>query len=735
MQEQGQPAAPTPALLDRYLPEQDGGAHAATGMANLLSKEMLRAMIWRQRFVLLGVTALVVLAGLIFTLLATPTYKATATVRINTDYSQIIEGQELVDPYINPNLILSYLTTLTEVLQSRNMALRVADSLDLPSNEAFAGPDEQLAGISAAQSAENRRQAAANMLRGGVETEVLTNTQIIAISFSSSDAELAAQIANSYAENFLTDDINQAIDANAYAREYLQEQINDARAKLREAEIEAIEYARANRIIAEPAASTGGETATGVAPTLTASNLAQVNEAYTLARARRIEAEQRWSAVANVPAAQLPEVRQSSAVQSMRTQLALRRSELSDLRERYREDYPAVRSAASEIATLSQQIDAVSAEIKAGIRNEFEVARNQERGLQRELSQVSDASLNEQDRRVQYNIIDREVDSMRAQLATLMDRYNQISAAANLRSSNYAMLDPAVVPQAPSSPILSRNLFIALILGLGLAAALAVLRELLDDRLRTIEDVEQRLGLPTLGQTPYVPDTVGNDIDDRFSPISEAYASIRASLDYRLDSNAGVVIQFTSSQATEGKTTSSVALAHKYAEVGRKVLLVDLDLRRPSVHTMFDQSRSQSGGVVDVIFNRLPLERALLPVGGENLHVLPVGETPSNPVEILSSGLVAEFFDRMRTQFDVIIVDSSPVLGIADSPLLSQFVDAVVFVVEANQANWRNSRTAIRRLQDVQAKLAGTILTKFRSLDAGQSYSYQYRYYTYQKKT
>ncbi|WP_340588360.1 GumC family protein [Erythrobacter alti] len=705
----------------------------------MFEMENVRAILWRQRYVLMGVIGLALVAGLVLTMLTTPTYRASATVRIDTSTSTIVEGQDLSDPYINPSQVPTFLATLTRVIESRDMALRVVDSLNLDENEAFLSelattprPD----GVSEEMFEEQRRQAAAGILLEGLETQVLDITQIIEIGYYSPDPMLAAKIANGYAENFLIDDINQSLEANSYAREFLEGEIADIRAELRDAEMRAIAYARANQIIAQPIASPAEDSssASGTSPTLTASNLMQVNEAYTDARARRIQAEQRWRAIAGTPAVQIAAVRDNGEIQSLRARLSERRGRLADLRERYQDDYPEVQEVSSEIEAIQEEIASTSAQIKNSIRDEFQIAARQENALRSELAQVSDASLDEQDRRVQYNIIDREVQALRSQLENLMERNNQISSAANLRSNDYTLLDRARPSDAPASPNLFKNLFIALVLGSALAVALAVLRELLDDRLRSVDDVERRMGLTALGQTPYVHRGVEGEITNSFSPISEAYASIRATLDYVFSSSGKKIIQFTSSQAAEGKSTSSAAIATKYAEIGRKVLLIDMDLRRPALHSLFGKSR-QEKGIVEVLFGRVELSEVLIDVGVDNLHFVPVGEVPGDPIGILSSGLIPEFLKKVRPHYDLIIIDGSPVLGIADAPLLTRFVEGVVFIVEANQAKSRGVRTAVRRLNDVDANLVGAVVTKFRALDAGQSYSYQYSYYAYDSKS
>ena len=257
-----------------------------------------------------------------------------------------------------------------------------------------------------------------------------------------------------------------------------------------------------------------------------------------------------------------------------------------------------------------------------------------------------------------------------------------------------------------------------------------MLRELANDRLRSIEDVEKFLGVPALGQTPHVTEEVDDALDNSFSPLSEAYSSIRATIDYQLADMEHAVIQITSSSAGEGKTTSAIALAQKFASVGRRVLLVDLDLRRPSVAKSMGLPRPEMDAV-DVMYGRATLDSVVKTTETENLFVLPTAKTADNPVEIMSSGLVPEFIANVRREFDIVILDNSPVLGIADAPLLSRLVDAVVFVVEANTTPTKMAKASVRRLQDMNARLLGAIITKYKALPAGDSYSYQYQYYAY----
>ena len=714
--------------LDQYMPTGEDTPQMPS-RGPLIDVSYVRALVWRQRYVLIGITGLSLLLGVIATLLATPTYNASATARV-AEPSMIIEGQDISDPYLNPNRTYEYMVTLGQIVTSRSMAETVADTMGLTQNP------ERIPGFGeSAQdgAAVDPKPYAVSLLMGGVSTEIPTDSQVMTIRFSSTDRNFAAAAADAYVESLVLENITQGTDANAFAREYLEKQIADIRAELSKSEKDAIDYARANRILGEPLGEGSADIAqAGTAPTVTAAGLMNITQAYNTARARRIELEQRWRAVAGTPASQLPEVQNNVNIQTLRSSLAQQQSELADLRDRYRDDYPAVREAAASVSSLREAISAASGEVKNGIRNQYEIARRQEQGLKSELDRVSDETLDEQDRRVQYNFINREVGGLRDQLASLMQRYNAISSASNLRTSRVTLLDRAQVPASPSSPSLFKNLLIALVLGGGAAFLIAILREILDNRLHSIDDVESKLSLNVLGQTPYIGDDVGEEIGDHFSPISEAYSSIRASLDFALLSPSQKVIQITSSQPGEGKSTTCSTLARKYASVGKRVLLIDMDLRRPSMQKIFGNVRPKAG-IVDVLYSRVPIQNAVIDVDVPNLDLLGVSDIPTNPVEILSSGLIPEFLERVRGSYDVILIDSSPVLGIADAPLLSRFTDAVVYVIEANKAHARQVRAALRRLQDMDANVVGAVVTKFRALDAGETYDYQYRYYTYSK--
>ncbi|MBF9150796.1 GumC family protein [Novosphingobium jiangmenense] len=726
----------TTALQSRSYPEHallDDGEMGG-GLSSMLSLSTIRGIVYRQRFMLIGIITLALVAALVITLLTRPLYSASTTVRIDPLTSNIVDGQNL-EPEVPVNEIDRYMQTQATVITSRRIAYQVVDTRKLDTREDFLGdfatkrPD----GMSDKDWKHERREAAAGMVQGGVKVDVPMENRVITITYTSPSAKLAAEVANAVADVFVQEDLRRALETNVYAQNYLKGQIEKLQRSVQNAEEAANAYAKANGIVAQaPMASsaTDGDTS----QTVTVATLATVNETYTAARTKRIAAEQRWNAVSGVPAGQLPEVQQNNAIQGMIAERSKAITELSQLRQRYGESYPRLRELNAQVSSLTTQINKASNDIKSAIRDDYTIALRQEQALEGELNKVSGKTLDEQDRRVRYNMLDREATAQRTQLASLLTRYNEISSAANLKPGTSSKLDAAQVPGGPVSPNLPKNMLIGLFLGSALALAIAVLREAFDDRLRTTEDVERKLGLPLLGYTPDISDRdVIEEINDPFSILMEAYSSIRSSIDFAVPGNHRV-LQVTSSEPSEGKSLTASTIARKYAQLGRKTLLIDADLRKPSLFALFGTTRPKSG-FVEVLLGDVRFEDALIPNTPENLDVLPVAPSKVNPVELLSSQVLTDFVEKYREQYSLIIFDSVPVMGLADAPLLSRIADATVFIVEANRAHYGQAKTAVRRLMSAGARMAGVVLTKYRAAEAGMSYDYHYQYYAYGERS
>lgn len=712
--------------LDNYMP--DAALAAYQPQPKLINLATVRGILFRQRWLIGSVLLAAVTLGVIWTLLSSPMYEATAKVRFEPSGRNIVEGQD-VDGGVASNQIHEYLTTQIEVIKSRSLALLVAKNTELGKRYDLLGSDideSRPPNMSDAEWLKEKEKIAAGILQESVVAEVPPSTWIIPVGFRSSNQVIAAEMANAYADAFVEFESGNTVSENSYALNYLREQIELTRDRLRSAEEAANLYARNTGIIVDQTVAVDG----GATVTLNTANLSGINERVAAARAARIAAEQRWKSYQNLPAEQLPEVQNSVVLQGLVSDRTQKRVELADLRQRYNDDFPQIRNLLAQLAIIDTQIDRSSSDIKSQVRNEYIVARNQEQALEAELNLVTGDTLTEQDLRVQFGVLEREAQALRDQLKSLLDRYNQVESASNVQTGTITKLDSATVPEDPYEPDILKNMTLALVFGIALAAALAVLRETLDDRVRSVEEVEERMGLPLLGYTPHVDDNDLDDtINDRFSALMEAYSSIRASIDFSLPRSKNVLL-LTSSSASEGKSTTSVILAELFARLGRKTLLIDLDLRRPSVANLLSLERPKVG-VVEVVLGHVSLELAIVKGVHENLEILPVGEIPPNPTEVIDSPEFRAFIQKCSEDYSLVILDASPVMGLADAPILSSLVDGTIFVLEANRVSFSQARNAVRRIKAAGGNVIGVILTKYRALQAGDSYSYQYGYYEY----
>lgn len=714
--------------LEAYLPSRDLAPPAPANYQ--ISWMLIRGILYRQRWIIISTIVAALIAGVVVTLLTPPRYEAVAKVRITPYGPNILDGQD-VEQGIAASQVYDYIATQVAVIKSRSLAKTVATDLRFGERTDLFGENIEEArapNMSDEEWVKARTEMAASILAGGVVAEPPRDGWIINIAFRSKDPVLAAEIANGYADAFVATGARGKIENNEYALKYLKDQIEETRGRLEEAEQAANGYRRQSGIVVQSSiVGADGEVSD---TTVNNANLASMNARVSAARAARIEAEQRWRSIQNLPAAQLPEVQNNPVLQGLLQERTAKLAQIAEYRQRYNDDFPQIATLLAQTATIDRQLERISADVKQTVRNAYVVARNQEQALNAELQSITSATLNEQDQQVELSVLDREAQALRDQLRALLARFNQITSAAEVDSGTMSKLDPATVPQSPYSPNLTKNLFLALVAGLGIAAGLALLRELLDDRARSLDDVEVKIGLPLLGHTPYIED---NDIEsqgtNRFSSLMEAYSSIRATIDFAIPRGKSV-LQLTSSQASEGKSTTSVILAKLFASLGRKTLLIDADLRRPSVATLLDLERPKVG-VVEVVLGHVTLEEAVIKGIHENLEILPVGNIPLSPTDILSSAEFREFIDRCRSEYSIVIIDSCPVMGLADAPIMSQVVDYTVFVLEANKVPFSEARAAARRIAAVGGNILGVIFTKFRALEAGQSYKYQYGYYEY----
>lgn len=713
-----------------YEPEAREGLGASIREFARQANRAIRRHLW----LALGIVGAGILLAVVATMLDTPRYTAVSTIKINDQGEQVL-GEEF-DAQADGSSgwdIDRFLNTQIDILRSRALALRVARALDLFDDPRFFAAMEvpvPAAGTSEAV----RRELVIGKLRENLDAQLPQSTRIVQIGFTSADAEFSARIANAFAEEFIKANLQNRYESSDYARSFVAEQLEEARVQLEESERELNAYARSAGLIRtrSPEAQNGEAPVTG---SVTASSLMQINQAANEARAARIAAESRWNAERATPLLSSQTVLANPTVQGLMTRRAEVEAELMAARERYLSDHPAIQRLETELASTQRQLQNTANSVRNSVRAEYLAARSAESRLAAQVSRLQSATMAEQDRSVRYNTLAREADTARSIYDGLLQRFRELNAAAGVAASNVTIIDEADPPLAPSSPNLLLNLALGLLGGLGLAALVVFFRDQFDDSVRVPEDVEAKLGLPLLGVIPKAEtDDPDAELGDPKSPMTESYNSLRGALFHTTRQGLPPVMAVTSAQATEGKSTTSLALASGLARMGVRTVLVDADLRRPSLHHRFGIENEH--GLAQLLTSADPAMSAVRDSGKSGLHLLPSGAIPVSASELVTSPRMAGVLEELAENFDAVVIDSPPVLGLADAPALAALADGTIFVIEAERAHSGQLKTALKRLRVVNPVLLGAVLTKFDPNRAENRYAsyYGYDYYRYDRQ-
>lgn len=688
----------------------------------------LKAMVFRQRFVIIGIVVLALLIAAISTFLTTATYQAEARIQIESDSNQILRGGDITGGN-SAREIQAFLNGQVEILSSRKMAARIVDKLRLASNEKFfeSMNVEPLIETTAGQNIQAaRRSQAIGLLKDNINVQLTIGGNIASIYFTSPDKNTAITVANAYAEDLIKANIEKRFEATSYAREFLEEEIKASKKQLEESERQALQFARDTQIID---ASDGVSTSDGQsAPkSITTANLVQSNADLSVARTERIKAQSRWNQASKTPIMSLPEVLNNSAIQTLQGRRAEVANELSSLSDVYKPQHPAYQKVEGQIQLIDNQIFGLASNIRNSIRSEYLTAAQQEETLKTQLNTFKNDTLDEQNKRVELNLLSRDLDTSRAQYESLLERFKEVSASSEIVTNNISIIDKAEFAYKVS-PNLIINMLLGGFLGLSLAAVVAFLREVLNDVIIVPDDIASKLRMPLLGVTPFTEFTRGlmEEISDRKSPIAESYTSIRSALDFSTTKGAPESLLVTSSQPSEGKSTTSVALAISFSKVGKKVLLVDADLRNPSLHKYINIKNND--GFVSLLTNNREFSNVVQNIEGTNIDFIPAGQSPPNPAEILIAENIGQFIASVKDQYDHIIMDGPPIMGLADSPQISSVVAGTIVIARTGAVRGRQAKNAITRLQQANAKILGVILCQYDSSTQGYGYDYEYSY-------
>lgn len=693
------------------------------------------AAIYRSRWGIAAIFAICLLAAAAYSILTTRYYQSETTIEIKQEAEKVLGTEADREGAASKMDTDRFLQTQLDIIRSRATANAVAESLRLFSSDGFltamrVKDDVDSRGVLSEQEA--KREIVIRTLQRHLSVGFTGETRLAALSYSAPDPRLAAQIANSYAENFIRGNLSRKLDSSSYALDFLRNQLSEAQARLERSEQDAVNYARLKRIVdASNAASDG---ARGQPQSLVTAQLVQLNTALAQATADRIGAQKKWEQTAPLPLMTIPEVLTNQAIQGMLQKRAEAEGNYREQLSTRQEGYPSVVQAKSAVATIENQINIVARSIRGSIKNQYDVAQSRENTLKQTLDSLKGDTLNEQNQSIQLSILRREAETNRAQYDALLKRYNELNAESGVQTNNLAIVDRAQVPVLPSWPKLPLNFALAAVAGILLSALLIIVRAQLFDAIRTPKDVSERLGLPLLGSVPEEVDVM-RELRDSKSTISEAFSSIRTSLSLASEHGVPRSMMVTSAQQGEGKSSTCHALGLSFARLGKRVIIVDVDLRRPNAHRLFGIENGT--GLSHYLSGQTTLDAVVRHTDSGNIDVITAGDVPPNPTELLSAPSFRPMIEGLVQTYDVVLLDAPPVLGLADAIVIAHDVEATLFVLEAGRNTVRGARSAIDRLIQGRCHIAGAVLTKFDASSMGYGYSeyygYHYRYETESK--
>ncbi len=413
---------------------------------------------------------------------------------------------------------------------------------------------------------------------------------------------------------------------------------------------------------------------------------------------------------------------------------------LADLTGQYQQKLSIMKPGFPEMQQLQSQIKELQRIYSNGVlaitdslRLKYQQAQNKEEDLKAKLSEMEKQQVEFNDKNIQYTILKREVDSNRSQYDSLVSKLNEVGVSSELKTQNAAIVDFANMPDRPYSPRLSINLGISLLLFMALSASVIYVIELLNNTFTNPEQVEKELGLAILGILPLVDDKdIVGSIADQKSGLSEAYRSLRTSLQFSGAEGAPRSLLVTSSEPSEGKSTTSFKLGQDFAALGARVLLVDGDLRKPNLHRLFGLDNTI--GLSNLLTNTVrkeDLAGIFRPTKYPNVTVLTSGTIPPNPADLLSSPKMALIVTNLGKRFDLVIIDAPPIVGLSDAPILSRLAEGTLMVISTNQVTRKSAKTALKRLRAAGANVVGAAMSKFAVNKFDYNYAYKYMNYQY----
>jgi polysaccharide biosynthesis transport protein len=709
--------------------------------------EYIRILI-KRKWLVLGCLATIFSVVAIASMKMTPIYEAGGTIAINKpDTSLNFQN--------SPTFTLDYfdpteLETEVKILQSDLLALQVVRELNLDRRPDFGGKSMASNSSDLApdplQVDPARASAMIGGFKGGLRVDLSPNSRIIEVHYRSPDRELAAQIVNTLMQTYVENNFKARFESTMQASDWLQKQLVDMQIKVETSQEKLVRYQKEHEILGTDEKSN-----------IITSKLEELNKELTSAESERMNKEAFFRMVesgnADAIAASAGGLdngagsgqSSSGLLDSLRTKQADLNLQAAELNTQFGPQYWKLVQINNQLKEIDAQMQRETKKIVNKVRGEYMTALQRESMLRDAMEKQKQEANQLNESAIEYNLLKRDAETYRTLYEGLLQKLKEAGVSAGLRSNNFRIIDAARAPMGPIEPNIPRNLLFGFVLGAATGVGLAFLLEGLDNTIRTTDQAQMISGLAPLGMIPLGSKSAREGPNPKRlviasskeavelvtqvrpqSQMAESYRALRTSLLLSSLGSPPKVIMVTSALPQEGKTTTSINCAVVLAQKNVRVLLIDADLRRPSIHKTLGMG--PRSGLSNVLTGSTTLEQAItrtaiLP----NLYVLPAGTPPPNPAELLASTNMRDVLEQLRGEYDHIVVDTPPSLSVTDAVVLSPRADAVVLVIRSG----KTTKQALRRSRDilaqVNAKVVGVLLNAVDLSSPDYYYYYEYQ--------
>jgi polysaccharide biosynthesis transport protein len=697
---------------------------------------ILRKHLWLILSFMLAVVTFVSIA----TFRMQPVYVANAKIEIDRENTNVLPFQG-GDPYDSMMDLDNYIETQARILTSETLALQTIRNSGLAGIPEFSDGSTPSEAIATGSLANQKRPPQIAAFLGSLGVKRIPNTRLMEVTYESTDPVQAARLLNAHLESYKTQNMEGHYAATTEATTWLQVQLADLKRKVEKSENDRINYERQNQIWAVDDRQN-----------TTTQRLLDLNKELTDAESETLKRRALYEFAESGALDAVPQIRDNPVVQEMQR----RRADLSllynDALNQYGPNFPKVQRLQAQMKEMDDQIAKERKGITVQLRSDYDEAKARQDLLTQRLDEQKTATNAMSEKMVQYNILKREAEANKTMYEGLLTKLREAGISASLKSSNIRVIDPAMIPSSPARPAKTRNIALSFLIGLVGGVGLALLREYLDNTVKTPDDVETLARLPSLAVVPAFGDSVSvgrkagllkglssNGHEKRSglvaqhspkSQVSEAFRALRTTLLLSQPDRPPQVILVTSALPREGKTTAAANLAVTLAQLGDRTVLVDADLRKPGIGRMLNLASAKYAGLSSYLAGVSSLDLVSVPHPSiPNLVAIPTGPLPPNPADLLSSHRFADAIVELRTKFKFVVIDSAPVMAATDAVILSVQVDGVLLVVRSGETPKAAFARTCELLVSVKSRLLGVVLN---AVDANApDYYYSYRYYPY----